>query len=92
MDIVAWRILEFPERPQVLRVDARFLLYFPHGCLIRPLTLFDTAAGYDGPKLGRSREVEDEKLVGARLRMQARDVRGDRRALSQLCSARILAL
>jgi hypothetical protein len=70
-------------------VEPGLLFDLAHGGLLDGLALLDAPAGNDCREL---RKVEDQELVGARLRVLARDVDGNRRAGSQLFWARILAL
>jgi hypothetical protein len=92
LDVVAGRICCRAELPNEANVDACFFLHLSDGCFGDGLTLLDPASGHDGRVLRHSGDVEHEELVGTRLRMFARDVGGDGRAGSQLCSARIFAL
>jgi hypothetical protein len=92
LDIVADRILADPDHADELGLDPGFLHHLPDRCLRDRLALLDPAAGDDRAELGVAREVEDEQLVEAGDRVLAGDVRGDGRARSQDCWARILAL
>jgi hypothetical protein len=92
LDVVAGRALRDADLAHELRVDPGLFLDLAH-CRFRDgLAFLDPSAGHDACELGHSGDVEDEQLVGARLGVLSRDVGGDRRAGSQLFSARNLAL
>jgi hypothetical protein len=92
VDIVAERVLRHAEVADEAHVDSRLFLHLADRGLLDALSVLDAAAGHDGGELGIARDVEDEQLVGTRLRMLARDVRRDRRPRPQVRSALILAL
>jgi hypothetical protein len=92
LHIVAGRGFRDANLPDEHDVDARFLPDLADRGLGDRLAFLDPTPGYHRRVLRQSWDVEDEQLVGARLRVLARDVGGDRRAGSQLFWARILAL
>ena len=63
-----------------------------HRRILDGLAFVDAAARHDGCELGLVGNVEDEELVGARLRVLTRDVDDDVRPSGQLRCARIFAL
>jgi hypothetical protein len=89
---VADRVLGHAHLADEPDADARLLLDLAHRGLGDALSFFDPAARDHCRVLRHPRDVEDEQLVGARLGVLAGDVGGDRRAGSQLFSARSLAL
>jgi hypothetical protein len=92
LDVAARRVVGGAHLADEANVDARLFLHLSDGSLGDGLALLDPASGHDRRVLRHPGHVEDEQLVGARLGMLAGDVGSDRRAGSQLCSARIFAL
>jgi hypothetical protein len=86
------RAFDRAERAPEDNVETGFLPDLAHGRLLDALAFLDTAARHDRGEIRLAGEVEDEKLVGTRLRVLAGDVDGDRRPRSQLCWARSFAL
>jgi hypothetical protein len=86
------RALDLAEPAQEHDLEPGLLLDLANCGLFDALALLDTAARGDGRELWIAGKVEDEEFVGARSRVLARDVDGDRRPGSQLCCALSLAL
>ena len=85
-------MLGHSERAQDLDVDPGFLSRFAHCRFLDRLAFVDAAARHDGGELDLVRNVEDEELVCAGLRVLTGDVDDDVRPNGQICCARILAL
>jgi hypothetical protein len=85
-------VLGHSEGAQDLDVDPGFLSCFAHRRLLDGLARIDATARHDGCELDLARNVEDEELVCAGLRVLTGDVDDDVRPNGQLCCARILAL
>jgi hypothetical protein len=90
LHIVAGRAFRDAHLTDEHDVDARFLPDLADRGLGDRLSFFDSTSSYNCRVLRHPRHVEDEQLVGARLRVLARDVGGDRRPGSQLFWARII--
>jgi hypothetical protein len=92
LHVVAGRLFRDAQLTDEHDVDVSFLFDLPDRGLGDRLAFLDSTSGDDGRVLRQPGDVEDEQLVGARLRVLAGDVGGDRRAGSQVFWARILAL
>jgi hypothetical protein len=89
---MADRVLSDTEPSNELDVDPGLLLDLADRRLLDGLARLDAASGDDRRELGLVGDVEDEQLVGARLRVLPRDVSRDGRPRPQVFSALSLAL
>jgi hypothetical protein len=95
MDMVRFAlsgVLGHSQRAHNSDLDPGLLTRFAHGRVLNGLALVDAAARHNGGELGLFRNVEDEELVGAGLRVLTGDVDDDVGPNGQLCCARIFAL
>jgi hypothetical protein len=85
LDVVALGLFAEADHAYELDFDPRLLHDLADRGVLDGLALLKPSARDDCAELGIAWEVEDEQLVGPRLRVLARDVRRDWRPRPQLC-------